>query len=58
MSLKDKALILSRINDLDHFRLALLVLLDEVDAELHRKDTSWLDGILKRDVPINPERTV
>jgi hypothetical protein len=55
MTLKDKALILAKINDLDHFRLALLCLLDDVDAELHRNDNAWLDRLLHKDIPINPE---
>lgn len=57
MTISEKLVVLSRFNDLDQVRLGLLLLLDEVDAQLHRNNPgAWLDSICKRDVPVNETR--
>lgn len=56
MTISEKLIVLSKINDMDRLRLGILLVLDELDAERNRISGGWLDSILSRDMPINPDR--
>lgn len=56
MTITDKLQALSRMNDLDAIRLGLLIVLDDVDRALDRRNPGrGLDMMLGKDTPINRE---
>lgn len=57
MTIADKLIVLSKVNDLDRLRLGLLLVLDEIDQERFRRNGGWLDSILSKDRPINAQET-
>lgn len=57
MTIAEKCIALSRINDLDRLLLGLDVLRDEVRDMIASKDAAFIDGVLgtRRDQPTNGE---
>lgn len=56
MTIAEKLTALSRMNDLDAIRLGLLIVLDEVDRTLDRRNPGrGLDNLLGKDRPVNLE---
>jgi hypothetical protein len=56
VTIADKLQALARMNDLDAIRLGLLIVLDEVDRTLDRRNPGrGMDMLLGKDTPINRE---
>lgn len=59
MTIAEKCIALSRINDLDRLLLGLDCLRDEVRDMIQAKDAAFIDGLLdtRRDRPTNGDAT-
>ena len=56
MTITDKLQALARMNDLDAIRLGLLIVLDDVDRALDRRNPGrGMDTLLAKNFPLNKE---